>query len=415
MSCFQCAQNTIARLSDQATRQTNLQGLFHRSMQWIDNTDSLRHVCAELAKQDYIAVDTEFMRETTFWPQLCLIQAAGGDCEVLIDPCAEDIDLEPFWDLMRDTNVMKVFHACRQDLEIFFHMGGGLIPAPLFDSQVAAMAVGLGDSISYDNLVRAFLGVGIDKGSRFTDWSRRPLSEKQQNYAMADVTYLRDLYPKLAEKLAKKKREAWLAEEMRLITNPDTYRLDPEQAWQRLKLRKTTPKWLAGLKAAAEWREREAQTRDIPRNRIMKDDGLYELAHALPTSADELSGLRAVPKGFERSKPAERLLDLMNVAVTDPQGYAPVVQKPEPAPGNIGPIVELLKVFLKVVSEQEGVAPRLIATVPDLEKLAADDDAQIPAMAGWRRSVFGEEALKLKRGEIALVLENGRVEVVELE
>ena len=384
-------------------------------MQWIEDTESLAQACADLAQADYIAVDTEFMRETTFWPQLCLIQAAGGDCEVLIDPLAEGIDLTPFWDLMRDQSVLKVFHACRQDLEIFFHMGGGLIPLPLFDSQVAAMAVGLGDSISYDNLVRAFLGLGVDKGSRFTDWSRRPLSDKQKAYALADVTHLRDLYPKLADKLAKKKRDAWLEEEMRLVTNPETYRLDPEQAWQRLKLRKTTAKWLAGLKAGAQWRESEAQTRDIPRNRIMKDDGIYELAHALPTSPEELAGLRSVPKGFERSKPAERLLAVMREAIEDPQSFAPVVEKPEPAPGNIGPTVEMLKVFLKVVSEQEGVAPRLIATVPDLEKLAIQDDADVPALKGWRRAVFGEEALKLKRGEIALVLERGRVEVVELE
>jgi ribonuclease D len=384
-------------------------------MQWIDTTESLAQACDELAKADFIAVDTEFMRETTFWPQLCLIQAAGGSCEVLIDPLADGIDLSPFWALMRDTSVMKIFHACRQDLEIFFHLGGGLIPAPLFDSQVAAMAVGLGDSISYDNLVRALLGISLDKGSRFTDWSRRPLSDKQKTYALADVTHLRDLYPKLSEKLTKKKREAWLSEEMCLVTNPNTYQVDPEKAWQRLKLRKTTHKWLAGLKAAAQWRESEAQTRDIPRNRIMKDDGIYELAHALPSNSEELAGLRSVPKGFERSKPAERLLELMKPAIADPKSFAPDVQKPDPAPGNIGPTVELLKVFLKVVSEQEGVAPRLIATVPDLEKLAMDDDADVAAMKGWRRTVFGEEALKLKRGEIALVLEKGRVEAVELE
>jgi ribonuclease D len=384
-------------------------------MEWIADTSSLNAACEDLAKADHVAVDTEFMRESTFWPQLCLIQAAGGGREVLIDPLADGIDLTAFFDLLKNTNVLKVFHACRQDLEIFYHMGGGLIPAPLFDSQVAAMAVGLGDSISYDNLVRTLLDGDVDKGSRFTDWSRRPLSDKQKVYALGDVTFLRDLYPILAQKLADGNREAWLAEEMRLLSNPATYQMNPQDAWRRLKLRKTTPKYLAALKAAAEWRETEAQTRDIPRSRIMKDDGLYELAQAAPTTTDELAGLRAVPRGFERSKPAERLIEMLTIALANPKAHAPEIEKRPPPAGNIGPVVEMLKVFLKVIAEQEGVAARLIATVPDLELLAADDDADIPALTGWRRKVFGDEALKLKRGEIALVLENGRVEVVELE
>lgn len=384
-------------------------------MEWITDTDSLADACAEMAKAEFVAVDTEFMRETTFWPKLCLIQAAGGAREVLIDPLAEGLDLAPFWALMRDEAVLKVFHACRQDIEIFFHQGGELIPAPMFDSQVAAMAVGLGDSISYDNLVRALLGQGVDKGSRFTDWSRRPLSDKQATYALADVTLLRDLFPILRQKLQDVGREAWLAEEMKTITNPDTYRMAPEDAWKRLKLRKTTPKWLAALKAAAEWRETEAQTRDIPRNRIIKDDGLYEIAHAAPVTTEELAPLRAVPNGFERSKPAERLIAKLAEALADPKAYAPVIGKQKPLPANIGPMMEMLKLFLKVVSDQEGVAARLIATAPDLEQLAADDEADIPALKGWRREVFGAQALRLKRGELALVLENGRVEAVELE
>ena len=229
------------------------------------------------------------------------------------------------------------------------------------------------------------------------------------------MTFLRDLFPILKQKLEEAGRFPWLQEEMKLLSDPATYKMDPEDAWRRLKLRKTTPKWLAALKAAAEWREREAQTRDIPRNRIMKDDGLYELAQTGPLSQDDLAGMRAVPKGFERSKPAERLLEMMRAALDDPKANAPEIDKRPPPPGNIGPVVEMLKVFLKVVAEKEGVAARLIATVPDLELLAADDDADIPALEGWRRKVFGEEALKLKRGEIALVLENGRVEAVELE
>jgi ribonuclease D len=385
------------------------------AMEWIADTESLAAACADLREAEFVAIDTEFMRESTFWPKLCLIQAAGGEREVLIDPLADGLDLAPFYTLLADHAVQKVFHACRQDLEIFFHMADGLIPKPLFDSQVAAMAVGLGDSISYDNLVRALQGVSLDKGSRFTDWSRRPLSDKQKVYALADVTYLRDLYPKLRDMLAKVKRESWLAEEMDLITDPATYQMHPENAWKRLKLRKLTPNWLAALKAAAEWREREAQTRDIPRSRILKDDGLYELAHAAPTKLEDLQGLRAVPKGFERSRPAERLITQMQTVMADPKAHAPKIDKPKPAPPNIGPVVEMLKVYLKVAAEREGVAARLIATVPDLELLAADDEADIAALKGWRRTVFGNDALRLKRGEIALILENGRVEAVELE
>jgi len=384
-------------------------------MEWIADSAALKDACADLRKADFVALDTEFIRETTFWPQLCLIQAAGGSRELLIDPLAEGIDLAPFYALLSDESVLKVFHACRQDLEIFFTFGGGVIPSPLFDSQIAAMAVGLGDSVSYDNLVRSLLNVSLDKGSRFTDWARRPLSDSQKSYALADVTYLRDLFPKLQERLAKSGREGWVREEMRILSDPATYEMHPENAWQRLKLRKTTPKWLAALKAAAEWREREARTRNIPRNRIIKDDGLYELAQAAPQTVEQLAGLRAVPRGFERSRPAERLIEMMREAMADPKAYAPKVAKSEPAPNGLGPVTEMLKLYLKIVAEREGVASRLIATSPDLEKLAADDEADIPALKGWRRTVFGESALRLKHGELALVLENGRVEAVELE
>jgi len=384
-------------------------------MDLIARTEDLADACAALREHDFVAVDTEFMRETTFWPQLCLIQAAAGEVEIMIDPLAEGIDLQPFLDLLADPDTMKVFHACRQDVEIFFHMSDGQVPAPLFDTQIAAMAVGLGDSISYDNLVRQVLGRPIDKGPRFTDWSRRPLSNKQLVYALADVTHLRDLYPTLREKLDTLGRADWVAEEMKILTNPATYRMDPEDAWKRLKLRKTTAKWLAALKAAAAWREREAQTRDMPRSRVVKDDGLYELAHAAPTSTEELAGLRAVPRGFERSKPAERLIAEMKIAMADPKAYAPAVEREDAPPSNLGPVVEMLKVYLRVVAEKAGVAPRLIANVPDLEKLAASDEADIAALKGWRRKIFGEPALRLKRGELALVLEEGEVQAVELE
>ena len=379
-------------------------------MDMITTTDALARACDDLLQHEYVAVDTEFMRETVYWPKLCLIQAAAGDTEVIIDPLADGIHLEPFWELMADDRILKVFHAARQDLEIFYHQGGDdLIPHPMFDSQVAAMALGLGDSIAYDALVKALLKRPIDKGPRFTDWSRRPLSQAQMDYAIADVTHLRDLYPIMTERLHKKGRDEWLAEEMKVLTSPSTYRLDPEESWRRMKLRKTSTKWLAALRAAAAWRETEAQTRDMPRQRVMKDDGIYEIANVAPTQPDQLTGLRAVPKGFERSSPAKRLFEKMREALADADNYAPKADKPAPTPQGIGPTVELLKVLLKLVAEDAHVASRLIATVPDLEKIAAEDDADVAAMKGWRREVFGEPAMKLKRGEMALALEDGKV------
>ena len=323
-------------------------------MKLITKTKDLAAVCDALAQNEFVALDTEFIRETTFWPQLCLIQAAGGETEALIDPLSDELDLAPLFELLADKSTEKVFHACRQDLEIFFHKGGELIPQPLFDTQIAAMAVGLGDSISYDNLVRELLGRHIDKGSRFTDWARRPLSEKQLAYALADVTHLRDLYPTLKARLKTMEREHWVAEEMKTLTNPETYRMDPESAWKRLKIRKTTKKWLAALKAA-------------------------ELLD---------TGRRGVPKGFERSKPAERLIEALSDALNNPDAYAPHIDRTPPTPPNLGPVVEMLKVFLRVVAEDEGVAPRLIATVPDLELIAASegDNPNLysdAAEAGW--------------------------------
>ncbi|WP_300543213.1 ribonuclease D [Maricaulis sp.] len=385
-------------------------------MNIITTTKALEAACDELLQNAYVAVDTEFMRETVYWPQLCLIQAAAGKTEVIIDPLAEELDLEPFWELMADERITKVFHAARQDLEIFFHRGGdSLIPHPMFDSQVAAMALGLGDSIAYDALVKALLKRPIDKGPRFTDWSRRPLSKAQLEYAMADVTHLRDLYPIMLERLEKKGREGWLAEEMKVLTNPATYRLDPEESWRRMKLRKTTTKWLAALRAAAAWRETEAQTRDMPRQRVMKDDAIYEIASVAPTAPEQLQGLRAVPKGFERSAPARRLFEKMSGALADAESYAPQAEKPAPPPQGIGPTVELLKVLLKFVAEDAGVATRLIATVPDLEKIASSDNPDVEAMKGWRREVFGEPALRLKRGELSLTLQEGKVVVSEIK
>lgn len=379
----------------------------------ITNNADLAAFCDRLASAPFIAVDTEFMRETTFWPKLCLIQAASPDEAQCIDPLAEGLDLEPFLRLLTNTSITKVFHAARQDVEIFHNLGA--MPEPLFDSQVAAMAAGFGDQVSYDSLVRQMLKKDIDKGSRFTDWSRRPLSDAQLNYALADVVYLAQLYPKLRERLQKEGRLVWVAEEMAALTNPALYDTDPDIAWKRLKPRRFTARYLAAFKAAAAWRERTAQERDQPRSRILKDDAIDEIATQVPLDADAFNRLRSVPKGFATSKYGPDLIAALKEAMRDPDGYAPRLEKPSQQAQAPGAVIELLKVLLKARSEDAKVAPKLIATVADLEQIALDDKAEVDALQGWRRKVFGEDALKLKRGELALVLEGARVRVVELE
>ncbi len=377
-------------------------------MQIITTTSALEDACARWAQADFVAVDTEFMRETTYWPKLCLIQAASEDFEAVVDPLAEGLSLDPFFALMKNERVLKVFHAAKQDVEIVVHLAG-FAPAPIFDTQIAASAMGLGDSIAYDGLVRALLKHNVDKSSRFTDWSRRPLSEKQLTYALSDVTHLRDLFPQMRARLKADGREAWVGEDMATLSEASTYITQPHDAWKRLKLRKTTPAYLAVLKAAAAWRESEAQGRDTPRSRVLKDDALYEIAMQRPASPEALGRLRAVPNGFERSKSGKSLMEALQPALDDPETHAPPYQKPPPSPPGMGPTVELLKVLLRVKAEAHDVAPRLLATVSDLERIAADDDADVAALKGWRRELFGEDALALKRGDVALRLVDGRV------
>ena len=377
-------------------------------MTLVSTNSELIAACAALGASDTIVVDTEFMRESTYWPQLCLIQAAAEGVEVMIDPLAEGIDLAPFLALMTDESRLKVFHAPRQDMEIFFNLTGRP-PSPIFDTQTAASALGYGDQIAYDALVQAVLGRPIDKGPRFTDWSRRPLSETQLVYALADVTHLRDLYPALRDKLEAAGRARWVDAEMAALADPALYDVTPDEAWRRLKLRKRDAKYLAALKAVAAWREREAQSRDVPRSRILKDDALYEIAQVQPRTVEALGRMRGIPKGFERSRGGVTLVEAMDAALADPAAYAPKVEKAKNLPNNIGPTVELLKVLLRQVAQQHGLAPRLLASVSDLEEIAASDNADVPALQGWRREVFGEEALKLKRGETVMTLKNGEV------
>ena len=379
----------------------------------ITTNDALAEFCARLSHAPFMTVDTEFMRETTYWPKLCLIQAASETEAGVIDPLAEGLDLEPFLALLRDPKIVKVFHAARQDLEIFNRLGA--MPEPMFDTQVAAMAAGFGDQVSYDSLVRQMLKRDVDKGSRFTDWSRRPLSQAQYDYALGDVTHLAALYPKLRDRLDAAGRLAWVAEEMAALTDPALYNTAPEDAWKRLKPRKYSARYLAAFKAVAAWRERTAQERDQPRGRILKDDAIDEIATQAPTDVDGFNRMRAVPKGFGGSRLGTELIAELKRVLADPEAHAPQVERPpasKPAPPSV---VELLKVLLKAKSEHADVAPKLIANVSDLEKIALDDSAPVEALKGWRRQVFGEDALKLKRGEIALVLNGARVEVVEIE
>jgi len=382
-------------------------------MRVVTKTAELEVLCAELAAQPYVAVDTEFMRETTYWPKLCLIQAAAAGAEAVIDPLAEGLDLTAFTALMANTGVLKVFHAARQDLEIFLKLGARL-PAPVFDTQIAAMACGYGDSIAYDALVQQVLKRRLDKSSRFTDWSRRPLSEPQLAYALADVTHLREVYPRMHERLANQGRLDWLDEEHANLTDPEIYDTTPENAWKRLKLRKTSADYVLALQTAAAWRERQAQARDVPRGRIAKDDTLYEIAEQRPKSPADFDRMRAVPRGFGNSRSAQELIQALNEAFANPTRPPYKYERPAPLASSVGPTVELLKVLLRYEAERAQVAPRLIASAADVEAIAASDAAEVDALKGWRRKVFGERALALKHGKLALKLENGRVTVHEL-
>lgn len=380
----------------------------------IISTDALAAVCDRFAQHPYVTVDTEFVRETTFWPDLALVQVASDDEAVLIDPLADGIDLSPLVDLMFNENVLKVFHAARQDLEIFFKLTGK-VPGPLFDTQVAAMVCGFGDSIAYDQLVRRTTGGAIDKTSRFTDWKRRPLSEQQLDYALADVTHLRDVYKILAEQLETQNRVHWVKEEMAVLERAETYDLKPEDAWQRLKLRVRKPIEFQIMKNLAQWREEQARSRNTPRSRILKDDAIYEIAQQQPTDEKALGRLRALPKGMERSSIAPHLIAAVESARAMDRDDLPKVPRPPQSPEGTGAAVDILRVFLKLVADREGVASKVLANATELEQIAIDGaDADVPAMHGWRYEMFGEQALRLINGELALRFDDKKLNVVEL-
>ncbi len=382
-------------------------------MQPITTTRKLADACKRLAGHSFVTVDTEFLRESTYYPKLCVAQMASPDEAVVVDSLADGLDLTPFFALMADENVIKVFHAARQDIEICWHEAG-IIPSPIVDTQIAAMVLGYGDSIAYDQLVQRITGDNLDKSHRFTDWTRRPLSEAQLDYAISDVTHLRDVYLKLSADLETRGRSDWMREEMKVLTSPDTYRFEPEHAWERLKTRVRKSKELAVLIEVAAWREREAQERDVPRGRVLKDDAIGDIAVQAPTTLERLANLRSLPRGFERSKWGEAILAAVRRGLARDPRTLPRLDRPK-STVNGQATVELLKVLLRMTAERHGVAAKVIATVDDLDRIVADDDADVPALHGWRRDLFGEKALALKQGRLSLAIEKGRVVALRRE
>jgi ribonuclease D len=377
-----------------------------------DNAE-LAAFCKRQAKAEFITVDTEFMRDSTYWPKLCLAQVGGPQEAAAIDTLAPDIDLAPLLELMKNPKVLKVFHSARQDLEIFFLLMDAL-PEPIFDSQVAAMVCGFGDSVGYDKLVRKLTGKHIDKSKRFTDWSRRPLKQGQIDYALSDVVHLRPVYEKLRRQVENRARTAWLDEEMAVLNSPDTYRLEPETAWRRLKTRSASPRYLALLRALAAWRESEAQRRDVPRNRVLRDEQMFDIAAHHPATAEELSHTRGFSPDAARGRIGQAILAALEEGLAVPEADCPVPPPQRDQPAGLGPLVDLLKVLLKLQCERHDVAQKLVASVADLERIAADDDAEVRALTGWRREIFGKEALALKQGRLALGMAGKSLSLVPL-
>jgi ribonuclease D len=378
----------------------------------ITTTEALAEFCTAVSSDTFVTVDTEFLRETTYYPKLCLIQMAGAEHAALIDPLAPDLSLEPFFNLMKNEKVLKVFHAASQDIEILVNIAN-LVPTPVFDTQIAAMVCGFGDQVGYEGIVRKLANAQIDKSSQFTDWSRRPLTHKQMAYALSDVTHLRVVYEKLSAQIAKENRADWLKGELRELADLSNYKTDPERVWRRIKARIQSRKQQATLMAVAAWREREAQSKNVPRGRILKDEAVAEIAIQVPQNSEALHQLRLLPRGSADSSVGRGILGAVAEALArDPSTI--------PAPKGRGDemtswqeaAAEILKLALKIVSEREGVAAKLIASSADIDALAVADDADVPALHGWRKEVFGDVALALKRGEALIGLEKGRTCII---
>ena len=380
----------------------------------ITTSHALAEYCASQKSSTYLAVDTEFVRESTYYPILCLVQVAGdtGDA-VAIDTLADGLDLGPLYDLLADKNILKVFHAARQDLEIFYNKMGS-VPAPIFDTQVAAMVCGLGDQIGYEPMIGKLLNQSIDKSSRFTDWSKRPLSDRQISYALSDVIFLRPAYEILRDRLKKNNRAAWLDEEMAVLTSADTYRMDPEDAWKRIKSRGLKPRGLAVLQEIAAWREAEAQRRDMPRNRLLRDDTLLDIAGSAPTNQQALSRIRGLSKGHVEGSTGKAIIEAVNAVLERPKESWPKPENRAPLPPGIGPVSDMLKIMLKQRCEDAGIVSRLVANADELNRLAAGEQDGIPALSGWRYEMFGKDALDLKAGRLALTVKGNKVEILPM-
>jgi ribonuclease D len=380
-------------------------------MTLLTRNDDIDAFCRRMEAAEFVTVDTEFLRERTYWPRLCLLQIAGPGEAAAIDTLAAGIDLSPVTELLADRKVLKVFHAARQDIEIFYHLSGE-IPAPIFDTQVAAMVCGFGESVSYETLVAQIAKATIDKSARFTDWAHRPLTKRQIEYALADVIHLRTIYEDLAQRLKRSGRSGWLDEEMATLTDPATYELDPREAWKRLKTRSHNPRFLAVLRELAAWRENEARTRDLPRNRVLRDEALLEISAHVPKTKAELARSRSVSKGLAEGPSGSAILKAVAAGVAVPEREAPEAPPRLEMPPGAKPVVELLKVLLKAKCEAHGVAQKLVASSADLDMIAIDDHAAVPALHGWRRELFGEDALALKHGRLALSVEGRRIRLV---
>ena len=382
-------------------------------MTLITETSKLIDACERFSRDSFLAIDTEFMRERTYYPQLCLIQIAGKDEAVTVDALATEINLNPILDLMANHKIIKVFHACRQDMEIFFNLNRR-IPFPVFDTQIGAMVCGYGESVGYDKLVRQITGVQIDKSSRFTDWSHRPLSKQQLNYALSDVTHLRTVYESLLNQLEKNGRINWLNEEFQNVLNPKTYDIPLDQIWKRLKIKNGRPKFLILVRELCAFREKEAQSRNIPRNRVIRDDVLLDIAARSPTSSVDLAKVRSLSTQFAEGRLGKSILRVVAEASNIPESDAPQLEKLNKIKPQKPALIELLKVLLKHKSEDNNVAQKLIASTADLEAIAENNNANVLALSGWRKDVFGDDALLLKSGKIALSAAGDRIKVIRI-
>lgn len=384
-------------------------------MHVITSSQQVAELCKSLAQHEFITIDTEFLREKTYYPKLCLVQVSSPAKEAYaIDPLAAGMDLSPLFELLENPKVLKVFHAGRQDMEIFYNLMGK-VPAPFFDTQIAAMVCGYGDSIGYENLVRNITGGSIDKTSQFTDWSVRPLSERQIIYALGDVTHLCDVYVSLRDQLIKRGRLSWLDQENEILATAETYQNNPYKTWERVKIRSPQPKSLAILREVAAWREIQAQTRNIPKTWIMKDETLAEIAGHAPTNIEQLKKIRGISSDIAQSKTGEQILGCIKTALATPKSDWPQPEKRVVLPPRVSAAIDILKMLLKVQCTEHDVAPKLVASQNDIEAIALDDNANVPALKGWRREVFGDDALAVKHGKLAIGLKDGKVIKFKIE